>query len=173
MDGRQPMRYALRAGSQDVFSVDVLCPLRGRVRGSLTALKALRGNAQVLRFLDFLLYREINAVALYGSGVPVNVPAPERYALHKLIVSQLRIETAASQAKSRKDLQQADSLIRVLAADRPDELREAWEELRSRGPSWRTKADRAMKQLPDDTRAALESFLKPAGPSKSVGRPGR
>jgi hypothetical protein len=31
MDGRQPMRYALRAGSQDVFSVDVLCPLRGRV----------------------------------------------------------------------------------------------------------------------------------------------
>jgi len=158
MDGRQPKRYALRAGSQELFSVDVLCPLRGPVRGSLTALKALRANAQVLRFLDFLLYREINAVALHGKGVPVNVPAPERYALHKLIVSQMRIETPESQAKSRKDLQQADALIRVLAADRPNELEEAWDELRSRGPSWRTKAERAARQLPDDTKSVLEGF---------------
>jgi hypothetical protein len=158
MDGRQSMRYALRAGAQDLFSVDILCPLRGKSRGSLTALKALRANAQVLRFLDFLLYREINAVALYHQGIPVNVPAPERYALHKLIVSQLRIDTPASQAKSRKDLQQADALVRVLAADRPDELREAWEEIRARGPSWRTKLDRATRQLPDDTRQVLESF---------------
>jgi hypothetical protein len=171
-DGRQPMRYALRAGSQDLFSVDVLCPLRGPMRGSLTALKALRANAQILRFLDFLLYREINAVALYGGGVPVNVPAPERYALHKLIVSQLRIETPASQAKSAKDLQQADALIRVLAADRPDELREAWEELRSRGPSWRTKADRATKRLPEDTREVLESFVEPSGIRESIRRRG-
>jgi hypothetical protein len=158
MDGRQPMRYAMRAGSQELFSVDVLRPLRGPVRGSLTALKALRANAQVLRFLDFLLYREINAIALYGKGVPVNVPAPERYALHKLIVSQLRIETPASQAKSRKDLQQADALIRVVAADRPDELEEAWHELASRGPSWRTKVERATRQLPEDTRSVLEAF---------------
>jgi hypothetical protein len=164
IDGRQPMRYALRAGAQELFSVDVLCPLRGPVRGSLTALKALRANAQVLRFLDFLLYREINAVALFGQGVPVNVPAPERYALHKLIVSQMRIDTPSSQAKSRKDLQQADALVRVLAQDRPDELREAWQEIRARGPSWRTKLDRATKQLPDDTRAALEAFSASASP---------
>jgi hypothetical protein len=176
MDGRQPMRYAIRAGSQELFSVDVLCPLRGAVRSSLTTLKALRGNAQVLRFLDFLLYREINAVALHGTGVPVNVPAPERYALHKLIVSQMRIETAASQAKSRKDLQQADALIRVLAEDRPDELREAWEELRARGPSWRMKADRAMRQLPEDTRAVLNGFIDaedgavPAAPRSGMGK---
>lgn len=157
--GPQPIRYALRAGGQELFSVDILCPMRGPARGSLTRLKALRASAQVLRFLDFLLYREINAVALVGPGVPVNVPAPERFALHKLIVSQLRIDSAASQAKSRKDLQQADILIRVLAADRPDELREAWTEVTSRGPSWRVKISRARRLLPAQTQALLTSLV--------------
>lgn len=157
-DTRKAMRYAIRVGSQEIFSVDVLCPLRGPVREAVTTLKALRGNAQVLKFLDFLLYHEVNAVALYGPGVPVNIPAPERYALHKLIVSQMRIDAPQSQAKGKKDLQQADALIRVLASDRPGELEDAWRELRERGPSWRTKADRAVAQLPAETRAIMRDF---------------
>jgi hypothetical protein len=159
VDTRQVLRYAIRVGQQETFSVDVLCPLRGPVRGSVTALKALRGSAQIIRHLDFLLYREVNAVVLHGTGIPVNVPAPERYALHKLLVSQmLRIDTPTSQAKSAKDQRQADALIRILAADRPDDLEEAWGELRSRGPRWRLKADRAVARLPADTRAIMEAL---------------
>ena len=157
-DTRKAMRYAIRVGSQEIFSVDVLCPLRGPVREAVTTLKALRGNAQVLKFLDFLLYHEVNAVALYGPGVPVNIPAPERYALHKLIVSQMRVDVPQSQAKAKKDLQQADALIRVLAADRPGELEDAWAELRERGPSWRTKANRAIAQLPPETRTIMHDL---------------
>lgn len=156
IETRKVMRYAITVGTQEEFSVDVLCPLRGSLRGGVTALKALRGGAQVLKHLDFLLYQEVNAVALHGLGVPVNVPTPERYAMHKLLVSQMRIDTPRSQAKSRKDLQQADALVRVLASDRPHDLEAAWREMRQRGPSWRLKADRAVAQLPIDTRDLLE-----------------
>lgn len=65
----------------------------------------------MLRYLDFLIYGEINAVALHGIGVPINVPAQERFAIHKLIVSRLRIASAQSQTKARKYLAQAQALI--------------------------------------------------------------
>lgn len=122
VDGRRTLRYAIQVGKQEEFSVDLLCPLRGPDRGSVTELRSLRADAQLLRYLDFLIHREVNAVARYGLGVPINVPAPERYAVHKLIVSRLRIQTAESQAKARKDIRQAEALIEVLAEDRPYEL---------------------------------------------------
>jgi hypothetical protein len=62
------------------------------------------------------------------------VPAPARYAIHKLIVSRRR---SAGLAKSDKDLQQADALLAVLGQKRPEELRLAWIEAYGRGPSWR------------------------------------
>jgi len=43
------------------------------------------------------------------------------------------MDTPQSRAKAGKDLQQADTLIRVLASDRHPELEEAWRELRARG----------------------------------------
>jgi hypothetical protein len=153
------MRYAIRVGKQEDFSVDVLCPLRGKLRDRVTALKALRSNAQVLKHLDFLLYQELNTVALYGPGVPINVPAPERYALHKLIVSEMRQPAdPRSQRKADKDRDQAHALIQVLANDRSGDLEAAWRELRGRGPSWRAKADRAVTRLPPESRAVLDEM---------------
>ena len=91
---------------------------------------ALRGHAQLLRYLDFLLYQEVNAVALHGAGIPIDVPEPVRFALHKLIVAQLRHQgVARSAAKAKKDLQQAQALIAVLARQRPDDLKDIWREL--------------------------------------------
>ncbi len=114
----------------------------------------------MLRYLDFLLYQEVNAVALHGAGVPINVPDPTRFALHKLIVAQLRHQgVARSAAKSRKDLQQAQALIAVLARQRPDDLKDLWRELCDRGPSWRANAQASV--------AALEGWVAEAlGASK-------
>jgi hypothetical protein len=53
-------------------------------------LPALKTNAQPLRFLDFLIRDPAPAVVLHGSGIYVHVPAPERYAVHKLILSLYR-----------------------------------------------------------------------------------
>lgn len=162
LDTRKVMRYVLQVGQQEPFSVDVLCPLRGPIRESVTTLRSFRGGAQVIKHLDFLLYLEVNAAVLHGPGIPVNVPAPERYAVHKLLLSEMRIDTPRSQTKAIKDHKQADMLIRVLSNDRPNDLEEAWREMRDRGPSWRLKADRAVARLPADTRAIMQGMTAPS-----------
>ncbi|MEL6061416.1 GSU2403 family nucleotidyltransferase fold protein [Methylobacterium sp. DCY52] len=161
-DGRRTMRYAIRRGQDEIFSVDILSPMRGPELPRIGSLPAIRSDAQFLRYLDFLLYQEVNSVALHGAGIPINVPDPTRYALHKLTVSQMRLaRDARSQAKARKDLQQAASLITVLAEARPDDLRNLWLELCERGPSWRRKAMQALSQLPPEIAAALGADLDP------------
>lgn len=158
-DSRHTLRYALRRGEEEVYSVDVLCPLRGPERDRITYLRALRSHAQTIRFLDYLLYQEINAVVLHGAGIPINVPAPERYALHKIMVSQMRISNPRSQAKARKDLDQAAALVSALAELRPEDLKDAWHELLARGPSWRRKAALGLRLLPEGPRNSLVGLL--------------
>lgn len=170
MDGRQTLRYALRVGGDERFSVDVLTPMRGPETSRVGSLPALRSDAQFLRFLDFLLYQEVNSVALHGAGIPINVPDPTRYALHKLIVSQIRRrDDPASAAKSRKDLDQAEALIAVLSIQRPDDLKDLWQELCERGPSWRERAMASVSQMSSRTATALgevdpaEGWTPPGG----------
>ncbi len=156
MDGRRTMRYALRIGKEEWFSVDVLSPMRGPDRSKIGALPALRSDAQFLRYLDFLLYQEVNAVSLHGAGIPINVPDPTRYALHKLIIARLRRQdNSQSAAKSRKDLEQAEALIGILARCRPDDLVDLWQELCARGPAWRKNATASLRMMPEWVRAAL------------------
>ena len=89
-----------------------------------------------MRFLDFLIYAAVPAVVLHGGGVRVNVPAPERYALHKLIVATRR--SVDGRLKAAKDVDQASALIHALVETRQaDLLRDAWEEANARGPAWR------------------------------------
>jgi len=159
LDSRRTLRYVLRKGEEEVYSIDVLCPLRGPERDRITYLRALRSHAQTIRYLDYLLYHEINAVVLHGAGIPINVPAPERYALHKILISPMRTSNPRSQAKARKDIDQAAALVLALAELRPDDLADAWRELLDRGPSWREKAVRGLKQLPADPRQILVDLV--------------
>jgi len=142
-----PTRFALG----DRYRVDILTPMQGPSDDAPVALPALKADAQPLRFLDFLIYREVQAVALWGAGIPINVPAPERYALHKLLVSRLRLSSGESQAKAAKDIRQAAELISVLSTQRPYELRDMWEELNARGPRWRQLATEAVSLLDQAT----------------------
>ncbi|TVQ04788.1 MAG: hypothetical protein EA338_01130, partial [Roseinatronobacter sp.] len=57
------------------------------------------------------------------------------------------------QAKARKDIGQAGFLIRVLAADRPDELRMAYLDARASGPRWRARIDASLARLPKAAQA--------------------
>ena len=93
-------------------------------------------------------------LALHGAGVPVCVPAPERYAVHKLIVSRVR---PLRDAKIPKDLLQASELFVALARQRPYELVEAWREAQARGPKWRDHMALAQELLTPEARTALSS----------------
>ena len=106
-----------------------------------------RVYAQALPFLNFLTANPIPAVGLYRGGVLVQIPAPERYAIYKLIVTQRRTDDL--QTKSRKDFAQARNLIRILSEDRPYTLREAYKTAMDIGPDWRDEIEKSFSQHPD------------------------
>jgi len=74
---------------------------------------------------------------LHRSGVPVVVPDPSRYAVHKLIVASRRHTDGQGPAKRQKDVRQAALLFEALqqtrrSADLALVCNEAWE----RGSAW-------------------------------------
>lgn len=120
-------------------------------------LPALGVSAQGLNYLNYLIAEPIPAIALYRSGVLVQVPRPERFAIHKLIVADRR-KGGPDHAKSRKDREQAAFLVEVLAQDRPDDLRDALEDATVRGPRWRQRIDASLNLMPE-TRSILNALL--------------
>ena len=125
--------------------VEFLTPAFGDER--VKPLPALGVSAQALNYLNFLIAEPIHAVALYRSGVLVQIPRPERFAIYKLIVADRR-RGGADQAKARKDRGQAEFLIDILHQDRPDDLRDAFQDALSRGPRWRARIDASLALLP-------------------------
>ena len=150
------------------YRVELLTPHEGPdERGdALVPLPSLPGlGAQPLRFLDYLLLGEVPTVVLHGPGIAVNVPAPERYAVHKLIVATRR--GGPGRLKVAKDLAQAGSLIRALLATRQaDLLRDAWDDAWQRGPRWRQALARGRQRLDPEAAAALAAVV--GGPELTV-----
>jgi hypothetical protein len=132
-----PNLYPKRVASYHAASglrVDFLTPNRGPDSEEPRTLRAFGTDAQPLRFLDFLIRDPQPAVLLHATGIPVSVPAPQRYALHKLIVARRRHDDSP---KRDKDIFQAQTLLNVLVDRRPDDLRDAWSEAFGRGKTWR------------------------------------
>lgn len=127
-----------------------------RPEEDIRPLEALGVSAQSLHYLNYLIASPIPAAVLYRSGVLVQIPRPERFALHKLIVADRRREGMDS-LKSQKDRRQAEFLIAILLEDRPDDLAEALEDLRSRGPQWNVRLDRSLARIPE-TAARLHAL---------------
>jgi hypothetical protein len=129
-DGRRSVTYR----AADGVRVDFLTPNEGPDSDKPRRLPALGTDAEPLRFLDFLIRSPEPAVVLYGAGIYVLVPAPERYAVHKLIVAQRRM--GPGNIKRSKDLLQSEALLDRLVEARPDELRDIWHEAESRSAKW-------------------------------------
>lgn len=124
---------------------------------TIRKLPALGVDAQALRHLDYLLERPIKAAGLYRSGVLVQIPRPEAYAIHKLIVAERR-RGGPDAIKARKDRAQSAFLIEALAELRPDELAEAYEDAMARGDRWQEKIEASLKKMPK-SREMLASVL--------------
>lgn len=137
--------HPVRWTTSDGTPIDFLTPRR-RGGKSVVALKELGLHGQALPYLDFVIAGAIDAVGLYREGALVRVPAPERYAVHKLIVAAER--QGSFRAKSAKDIEQATVLAEVLAEQRPFELRSAYHEARESGPKWRKALTRSLERTP-------------------------
>ncbi len=134
--------------------VEFLTPAFGEE--TLRDLPALGVGAQALNYLNFLIAEPIHAAAIYRSGILVQVPRPERYAIHKLIIADRRRD-GPGRVKSAKDREQAAFLIAALAEDRPDDLIAAHAAARDVGPRWREHMDRSLARMPE-TRAILAAL---------------
>jgi hypothetical protein len=116
------------------FRLDFLTPLhRGGDEPYLHP--QLNVSLQPLPYMEFVLQSFDHAVMPAADGaVLVNVPSPERYALHKLLVFGER--RAGFRAKANKDLAQAACLAAYLWDHRREALAEALQDLLARGKGW-------------------------------------
>ncbi|MCX2725813.1 GSU2403 family nucleotidyltransferase fold protein [Roseibium salinum] len=110
-------------------------------------LPALGVNAQSLHFLNYLIAEPIRVPFLYRSGVLVQIPRPERYAVHKLIVADRR-QGGPDALKAHKDRAQAAFLIEALAETRPDDIAEAYQLAIETGPAWRQRIAASLLHMP-------------------------
>ncbi len=127
------------------FRLDFLTPLH-RQGDEPYLHPQLNITLQPLRFMEYSLVQVEQAVLFCAEGVVlVNVPAPARYALHKLLICGER--TGAFRAKSGKDLAQAACLLDWLSERRPEELKVAWDDMLSRGKGWRARLKQGVLAL--------------------------
>ena len=143
--------------SSSNYQVEFLTTHRGsdEFTGRLSPLRSLGPHmgGVPLRYLDFLVRHPVRSMILYDTGIPVTVPAPERFAIHKLIVAASR---GNGNPKVLKDLAQASELINAHAQNGSiDRIKSAWFEAWERGDSWRNRLTTAALRLHRDTRRHL------------------
>jgi hypothetical protein len=135
-----------RRRTDDQMLVEFLTPSFSDDEG-VRELPALGVNAQSLHHLNYLIAKPIPAAGVYRDGILTHVPRPERFAIHKLIVSDRRLE-GPDKGKATKDLMQAERLIEILAEDRPTDLAEAYEYACSKGERWRMRLSKSLERAP-------------------------
>ncbi len=141
--------------------LDLLTPETGAGGKGPVAIPRLNAAAQPLRFLDFLMSDAIPAGVIDGGGVLARVPAPARFALHKLLVNRER--GAHEAAKAAKDLHQAAQVIEALAEDRPGDLESAWDDLASRGAGWVKRVQGSRRDIKGKFPRAADALAEVTG----------
>ncbi|ANM13298.1 hypothetical protein AMK05_PB00160 (plasmid) [Rhizobium sp. N324] len=117
-------------------------------------------SADPLRFLDFLISEPVRTMLLHRSGVPVVVPDPSRYAVHKLIVASRRNTDGQGPAKREKDIRQAALLFEALRQTRrSSDLALVYNEAWKRGPTWREGIRTGAGMLPAQDAERLNTVL--------------
>jgi hypothetical protein len=141
-----PRKPPSRFSTADGFLVDLIVPTRRKGDTNPVPVKALDAGAAPLQHIDWLIAEPVGTVALWGAGVPINVPQPARFAVHKLILAQKR--DPAMRLKRQKDLAQADSLIEALLANDPYALEDAIEDARTKGRNgWAVPIERSLAEI--------------------------
>ncbi len=121
LDARQPSTSWKEAG-RGRFHVDLLVPSNDDLYAAVHV-PELQAHATSLPYLRYVLGENHTAAVLAREGIClVRVPTAERFAVHKLVVSQLRVGRSA---KSDRDLQQAAVLLAVLAEHHPGAIESA------------------------------------------------
>src|SRR5205807_4106949 len=113
---------SFKEGGRSRLKVDLLVPSPEEGYPTIPV-PELKAHAKGLPCLRYLLEDSQEVPVLSPHGVVlVRVPVPERYAIHKLVVTQLRARTSS---KPAKDLRQAATRIEALVERFPGAVEEA------------------------------------------------
>jgi hypothetical protein len=156
LDRRSPST-SFKPPGHDRLRVDLLMPTDGDEVKILSA-PELHAHATGLPWLRYLVENPLPGVVIGKSAmVPVNLPRPERLAWHKMLVSQLRSETSE---KAAKDIEQAATLVAILAETSPESLLTAFKSV-PRGAREKTRrgARRALARLKATTHHEAAELL--------------
>jgi hypothetical protein len=125
LDVRKPSTSFKQKGTSR-FHVDLLVPSPDLEIHNVRV-PELSAHATALPYLAYLLRDAQMSTLLAREGCcPIRVPLPERFALHKLVVSQLR---SNRDAKSGKDIVQASAVIDALGESFPGAIESAFRAL--------------------------------------------
>lgn len=143
LDGRLGSQY--RNPSDPELRLDFVTSL-GRSRTPVLV-RQLNLKLEPLRFMEFSLEGTTQGCLLAREGAAlVNLPSPERYAVHKLIVYGER--PSRERAKAKKDLLQAAALAGYFhSAGLGKSFNTAWRDALARGRGWRSRAMEGKKAL--------------------------
>jgi len=115
-------RMGVRASGFPTTDVDVARPAKLAV--TTLRVPELKTYALTTPYFRYLLSETQPGMVISPIGcAPVRIPVPEKFAIHKLLVSRLRVGRTE---KSQKDLRQAAILIAVLAELHPKASEEAF-----------------------------------------------
>ena len=142
LDSRQPSS-SFRVRGKPV-RVDLLTPGSEGDRKPIY-IPRFKAAAAPIQHLSLVMRDAQPAAAVDGGVTLVVVPAPARFALHKLFISQRR--SVIQQTKGGKDQHQAALLFDILAEDRPEDLERAAESFAESGPVVTSRLRRAMGQM--------------------------
>lgn len=130
------------------FHVDLLVPSANE-DFPVVAVPELKAHATGLPYLDYLLSESQTAMLMAREGCcSVRVPLPERFAIHKLVVSRLR---TGREAKSDKDVFQACVLCAALAESHPGAVESAVAEIPKRARKYFKPAIQSARRFLDQT----------------------
>ncbi|MCP4445243.1 MAG: hypothetical protein GY811_07865 [Myxococcales bacterium] len=129
------------------FHVDLLAPSPNETFPTV-AVPELQAHATALPYLGYLLKESQASVVMAREGCcSVRIPIPERFAVHKLVVSQLRTGRGP---KSEKDIDQASVLCAALAELYPGAIQDAVDALSKKmAKHFRKSLPAARKRLED------------------------
>jgi hypothetical protein len=138
------------------LKVDLLVPSPDETYPTIRV-PELNAYAQGLPYLKYVLSNSQEAPILSPHGVVmVRVPVPERYAIHKLMVSQLR-GTASS--KAAKDLRQAATLLEAVVERFPGAIEDALSAVPKSAGRYLRRAIPALKRhLPASAEAVWDAL---------------
>lgn len=141
----------------DIFAVDLLAP--GDRIGTLVPVPELAAHAQAIPLLDFLTADAVDTVAISPIQiVPVRVPSPEHFALHKIYSSQSR--SRGGSGKVGKDLQQAAVLVAAIEETTPGRIHDAFKALPRSGRPAVKRGCRVVAKMLDAHQEAKEALSR-------------